>query len=182
MLRGFLEDNDVPCFIQGENHRSMLGMLGAYIDIRVLVPPAHAARAAEFIGVFRADAEVIDPVDFAEQDETDDALEDLSGRAVDEVAGARVKKPMVAVGFSLAIGLGFGHFYAGAPRRGAALAGLQLVSLGLLPASPPLAAAVHFGARLVDAVGAAATLRRQRAIEPAPHRLPRARTVRRAGD
>lgn len=37
-LRALLQANDIDAVIQGEQHRSMLGMLGAYIELRILVP------------------------------------------------------------------------------------------------------------------------------------------------
>jgi hypothetical protein len=36
-LRSLLEAQGIACVVQGEQHRSMLGMMGSYIDVNVLV-------------------------------------------------------------------------------------------------------------------------------------------------
>lgn len=38
LLKSVLADAGIRCVVQGENHRSMLGFLGAYIELRLLVP------------------------------------------------------------------------------------------------------------------------------------------------
>ena len=48
-LRALLQSNGIPCVIRGEQHRSMLGMLGAYIDVDVLVPEPQLSAAKEFL-------------------------------------------------------------------------------------------------------------------------------------
>jgi hypothetical protein len=57
VVRGALEANDIFCYVQGENHRSLLGMLGAYIVVRVLVRRADLAAASELLQALRRDAE-----------------------------------------------------------------------------------------------------------------------------
>ncbi|NOK37643.1 hypothetical protein D7W79_33565 [Corallococcus exercitus] len=49
LLRALLEANSIPCIVQGEQHRSMLGVAGAYIEVRVLVPSGELERARELL-------------------------------------------------------------------------------------------------------------------------------------
>jgi hypothetical protein len=44
-LRSLLEANDIHCTIQGEQHRSMLGVMGGYIDVNVLVAERDLEKA-----------------------------------------------------------------------------------------------------------------------------------------
>jgi hypothetical protein len=48
-LRGVLDAHGVPCVIQGEHHRSLLGMLGPYVEVRLLVPAAHEEVARRLL-------------------------------------------------------------------------------------------------------------------------------------
>jgi hypothetical protein len=57
LTRGLLEANGIECVVQGEQHRSMLGTLGSYIDLRVLVRAADADRARELLAQDEAEAE-----------------------------------------------------------------------------------------------------------------------------
>ena len=36
--KGVLDAHGVPCVIQGEHHRALLGMLGPYVEVRLLRP------------------------------------------------------------------------------------------------------------------------------------------------
>ncbi|NOJ91847.1 hypothetical protein HMI51_02650 [Corallococcus coralloides] len=47
LVRALLQADNIPCIVQGEQHRSMLGVVGAYIELRVLVP------ASEPVGQLR---------------------------------------------------------------------------------------------------------------------------------
>lgn len=44
-LKGVLDTHGVPCVIQGEHHRSLLGMLGPYVEVRLLVPAGQEEAA-----------------------------------------------------------------------------------------------------------------------------------------
>ncbi len=48
-LKGVLDSHGVPCVIQGEHHRSLLGMLGPYVEVRLLVPAGHEEAALRLI-------------------------------------------------------------------------------------------------------------------------------------
>lgn len=48
-LRALLEAHGIPCVVQGEHHRALLGMLGPYVEVRLLVPAMHRPSAARLI-------------------------------------------------------------------------------------------------------------------------------------
>src|SRR5262249_33597388 len=43
--RGGLEAHGVPCVVQGEHPRALLGMLGPYVEVRLLVPADQESTA-----------------------------------------------------------------------------------------------------------------------------------------
>ncbi|AFE06637.1 hypothetical protein COCOR_05891 [Corallococcus coralloides DSM 2259] len=49
LVRALLQADNIPCIIQGEQHRSMLGVAGAYIELRVLVPASELEHARELL-------------------------------------------------------------------------------------------------------------------------------------
>lgn len=53
ILKSFFEDHEIPCYIQGENHHQLLGVLGAYIEMRVLVPFSFKDQATQLFEEFQ---------------------------------------------------------------------------------------------------------------------------------
>jgi hypothetical protein len=49
LLRSLLESRGIPAIVRGENHRSMLGAIGAYIELDVLVPKALLESASQLL-------------------------------------------------------------------------------------------------------------------------------------
>jgi len=47
--KGVLDAHGVPCVIQGEHHRALLGMLGPYVEVRLLVPEGQEAAALRLL-------------------------------------------------------------------------------------------------------------------------------------
>ena len=47
--KGVLDAHGVPCIIQGEHHRALLGMLGPYVEVRLLVPEGHEVAALRLL-------------------------------------------------------------------------------------------------------------------------------------
>jgi hypothetical protein len=45
VYRSLLDAHNIPCVIQGENHRSMLGAIGTYIDLNLMVAAEDLDRA-----------------------------------------------------------------------------------------------------------------------------------------
>lgn len=171
MLRSFLEDQGVYCYVQGENHRSMLGKVGTYIDIHIMVPSASADLARQLIEDFRSAAEPVLEDDALEDDEDTDEPEFA---AMERATPYSDKKLSIAIGLAAGLGLGTGHFYVGAPIRGLILLVAQLAGLAFVGTAPVAAAVLHFGARVVDGFGSASRLADKQRAE----QLPRARVVR----
>ncbi len=57
VLRSLLQAHGIRCVVQGEQHRSMLGMLGPYVELRVLVEREDLERARRVV----AEAEAAGP-------------------------------------------------------------------------------------------------------------------------
>lgn len=49
ILRSILTEAGIRCFVQGEHHRGMLGVMGAYIDLRLMVCERDEPRAREIL-------------------------------------------------------------------------------------------------------------------------------------
>lgn len=49
IIKGLLENEGIPVFIQGYNHHSMLGKAGAAIDLNIMVSARDAERAKNCI-------------------------------------------------------------------------------------------------------------------------------------
>ncbi len=49
VVRSLLEAHDIKVVVQGEQHRSMLGMMGSYIELRILVEAEDLDRAKRVI-------------------------------------------------------------------------------------------------------------------------------------
>jgi hypothetical protein len=52
MIKGFLEGEGIQTYIQGLNHRSMLGFAGPYIELHILVRKLDEERARELVEHF----------------------------------------------------------------------------------------------------------------------------------
>jgi hypothetical protein len=65
LVRALLSSRGIPAVVRGENHRSMLGTVGAYIELQVLVPGSQRDDAARLLQQFDA-GELEAPPDDAE--------------------------------------------------------------------------------------------------------------------
>ena len=138
IIRGYLEEVGITVYIQGENHRSMLGMVGAYIELNVLVPSSDFEEASEMMRAF-AEAEPEDALgglegpyrdDFEQEEEEDEA--ELS------VAIERRTKGVRMMGFIFPFG--GAHFAAGAFVRALVLAGLCITGIAaVMTGASPIA-------------------------------------------
>jgi hypothetical protein len=54
LVRALLSSRGIPAVVRGENHRSMLGTVGAYIELQVLVPGAQREEAQALLEQFDA--------------------------------------------------------------------------------------------------------------------------------
>ncbi|MBN9683512.1 MULTISPECIES: putative signal transducing protein [unclassified Corallococcus] len=64
LVRALLQADNIPCIVQGEQHRSMLGVAGAFIELRVLVPAGELDHARELLKSVARDES---PVGFASE-------------------------------------------------------------------------------------------------------------------
>gem|GEM_PF-5808982 len=64
ILRGYLEHHGIYVYVQGEEHRSMLGMLGAYVELRLMVPAASVEDAKEVLELFYSEQEDVSGPEF----------------------------------------------------------------------------------------------------------------------
>jgi len=150
LLRAALQAHDVFCFVQGENHRQLLGDFAAFIELRVMVPRRQLEEARTLLADLRAN-----PPAAADDDEDDPV-----------VSAERPVPPPRSVGGVLvrAVLPGFGaaHRYVGAHGRGFAMFAAEVTGLVLVVANGrvvvgAILAAVAVGA---DALGATAILHR----------------------
>jgi hypothetical protein len=49
IIKSALEDSEIPTYIQGYNHRALLGLMGPYIELHILVPAVAEAEAREIL-------------------------------------------------------------------------------------------------------------------------------------
>lgn len=68
LVKDVLEQNEIYCFIQGYEHRSMLGMLGSYVDLGIMVPENQAEEASEIVSDFLKTIQVLPP-EFEDEEE-----------------------------------------------------------------------------------------------------------------
>jgi hypothetical protein len=66
LIKGLLQSADVHCVVQGEEHRGMLGALGGYIDLRVLVPADELEKAKALLEAEAAEEVPPSPGEHAE--------------------------------------------------------------------------------------------------------------------
>ncbi len=68
LIKDVLGQNEIFCFIQGYEHRSMLGMLGSYVELGIMVPEGNSAEATKIIEETLNSVQVLPP-DFTDEDE-----------------------------------------------------------------------------------------------------------------
>lgn len=124
IIKGMLEDEGIPVFVQGYNHRSMLGVVGAYVDINIMVSRDDTERAKQCIAQAQVDialpAEDSDPIE----------AEEVAGTEV-APGETRPKSWMVAIMLPFLLP-GLGSYYVGRGDVGGwflTLAGLSYVVL-----------------------------------------------------
>lgn len=131
ILRAFLEDHGVFVYLQGENHRALLGQVGAYIPLRLLVPAEQLEEARELVERFRDDVALEEPPEFRgafrdgglHADEEEDADEAWKG------GPARRREIRAARLVALSVPFGGGHFATGAWAGGLFLATVFAVAV-----------------------------------------------------
>ena len=178
LIKGFLESEGVFCYVQGEEHRQMLGVLGAYVEPKVMVKRGEAEQANELVELFRrslSDEELAEQAGLDEELEFDDSAVEEDGpyRSPARLKSEdRARKPLVSLAVGTIFGLGLGHRSAGAATRGLALAAVEI---GFIVATIWGALALHLGVGIIallhacDGVGGAlAAHDHNRALPPHP--------------
>jgi Putative prokaryotic signal transducing protein len=105
MLRAALEASGIFCYVQGENHRSLLGPLGPYVALNLMVRREDLADARALVDEHRQQAEAA---------LTPETPEDRDADAEAVRAAMRRRARLLAIFPSF----GSGHHRAGAHLRG----------------------------------------------------------------
>ncbi|HVH99252.1 MAG TPA: DUF2007 domain-containing protein [Enhygromyxa sp.] len=169
VIRASLEARGIPVLIEGEHHRGMMGMVGAAVTLRVMVPASQLELARELAsdlipdlaggshGDERELGEGLSParrppdedlVDYPDDD--DDALDE----AEQDEAPAPRKKSLAVAALVAALGLAVGllHIYAGQEKVGGILFVIAMTGLALWIVGQPLGLVILMGVWLVDIV------------------------------
>lgn len=126
MIAELLEGEGIPVATPGLEHRSMLGMAGAYIEVVLVVPSTDLERARELVAALDASIE-----DGAEDDEGgEDGAEDDEPRARAErdEPTPEPKLKRIAAFAALVFPFGGGHMYVRRFATAGLLAVLQIAS------------------------------------------------------
>ena len=124
IIKDALEENGIYCFIQGDQHRSMLGFLGTYIDLGVMVPENQVEEAAIIV------ENVLSAMEILPMEPTDGDINPESEKVLKPHKKIRQKSKRVA--FFLPFVLpGAGSCYAGNPDIGVWIIGSYLACLVL---------------------------------------------------
>ncbi len=68
LIKETLEQNGIYCFIQGYEHRSMLGILGSYVELGIMVPEDQAQEASKIVEDLLKSMQVLPP-EFEDEEE-----------------------------------------------------------------------------------------------------------------
>ncbi len=80
IIKSVLEDNEIECFIQGYNHRSMLGFVGAYIQLDVMVDEADEKQARHLIDSIEFEESPLPEETAIEQEVQEECKQDSSSQ------------------------------------------------------------------------------------------------------
>lgn len=168
-IRSVLESEGIDVFVQGEHHRALEGMLGAFVDLRVMVRRSQLDDARELLEeAAYAEHLEAEPV---QADEVEDAsIHRFVERSpepaeTDDDASlepTRRRHPALAVLLALVIPIGMGHIYAGRRLIGAIVGSLLLIDWVLMLRGWDVSLAV-LGLLAFDAIGGALAARRPQA-------------------
>jgi hypothetical protein len=156
ILRASLESRGIYCYVQGENHRSMLGTIaGNYVALNLMVRREDLEVARELLVEQRRDAEASLAAETGFSDEDEDE-EDEAAPAKDPRTSTddlqRKRRLKVARLAAVIPGFGCGHHSAGAHLRGFLLGATEILGLVLAFSgrNGPLGASLFAFARVGD--------------------------------
>lgn len=124
LIRDTLEQAGIYCFVQGEQHRSMLGVLGSYVEMGILVPEGQSDQASEMVEDLLKQIQALPP-EFKDEDEK---------QAYEPPPKFRPKSRRVAFVLGLVVP-GTGSCYAGRPEIGSWIVAAYFVCLVILSLS-----------------------------------------------
>ncbi|MBU0505506.1 DUF2007 domain-containing protein [bacterium] len=141
VFKACLEDHGIECLAQGDNHRSQLGLLGPYIEIRFMVPEDKAEDAKKLYD------------EFFEQNETPSSdHSDLKKR----------NKQGIAIIFSIMFTFGTGHLYAGSFYTFLILLSIELAAIiSQMYFINKFSSLIVLGVVLYDLIGSFIKIRKQ---------------------
>jgi Putative prokaryotic signal transducing protein len=171
-VRSVFEAHDLRVVINGENHAGMLGGLGGFISLDILVAEEDAEEAVALLRDIRegdhavADGEAPEP----EADEHDDERADAQGvwrKSAEQPAGERPvpegpfddrrRRTGIALMLGTMAGFGTAHMFTRAWLRGTLLAGIQIAAIACAAGGAVSARDAGMGvlgARIYDMAGA----------------------------
>ena len=175
-----LRSGGIHAFLQGGEHRALLGQFGRYIELRILVPRRELVRAEALLFALPVnDRNALDCDD--EEDEDEEWAASLA---------LRRRKPVYAAGLAFLLPFGAGHMYARNWILGLSLLLAQILFwIALRATGSPWWLLAASGVVVLDSVGAWWAAKRYNAKlalpEPAhpvaqhPYRTSRSRKARR---
>lgn len=130
VLRSYLEHHGIHVFVKGENHRSLLGMVGTYIDLGVMVPKSQLEDAQELYAAYQEGHDDVDPPEMrgVHRDQfPDDEDEEDEDEWKTEAEQTRARQRSLLAAFI--VPLGGAHYSIGAYASGLLLTGISVYAI-----------------------------------------------------
>lgn len=162
-VRSVFDAHEIPVVISGEQHASVLGGLGGFVRLDILVDRADEEEANALLADIRAGEHAVPDGEVPENVVDDDASADAAGVwaapepvAVDEPAvfDSRRRKTGAILLLSVLAGFGTAHMSTGAWARGVIIAIANVVGIWLAVQGDRNGGWILFGARFADLFGA----------------------------
>ena len=136
VLRSYLEHHGIHVYVKGENHRSLLGMVGTYIDLGVMVPQAQLEEAQELYTAYQDGHEEEDPPEMrgVHRDQFPDDEEDEADWRSEADRDRDKKRAMLA---AFIVPMGGAHYSVGAYASGLLLSGISVYAIVKGVSNPP---------------------------------------------
>ncbi len=126
VLRSYLEHHGIHVYVKGENHRSLLGMVGTYIELNIMVPQSQLEEAQE---LYKAYVQGQNEIEVPEESEADseEGEDDEQRHWLQEAEFKRAKTRSLFAAFILPFG--GAHYSIGAYASGLLLTGISIYSI-----------------------------------------------------
>lgn len=159
-----LRSGGIDAYLQGGEHRALLGQLGRHIEMRILVP-CQQLEAAEAL-LFAV------PIPESDDYDLEDFEDDEAQSTMELAALSQFRRPGYAIWLAMMLPAGTGHLYAREIPLATLLGAVELgFILAFVNSGDPRWLMLLLAAMVIDAVGGyIATLRANRrlALRPAP--------------